>query len=72
MQNFVSNYLGTIIVAAVVAAILILVLVKYIKDKRAGKSSCGGGCQGCPNAQYCHRPNEHGCGRYKKVREKDV
>lgn len=71
MQNFVSNYLGTIIVAAVVAAILILVLVKYIKDKRAGKSSCGG-CQGCPNAQYCHRPNEHGCGRYKKVREKDV
>ena len=55
MQNFIHNYLGTIIVAVILVAIIVLVLVKYFKDKKAGKSSCGGGCQGCPNADFCHK-----------------
>lgn len=62
MQNFVHNYLGTIIVAAILIAVIVLVIVKYVKDKKAGESSCGGGCNGCPNAEFCHR--QDGCGRY--------
>ncbi|MBQ6381896.1 MAG: FeoB-associated Cys-rich membrane protein [Clostridia bacterium] len=62
MLNILQNNIGTIVVAAIVAAAVILVLVKFIKDKKAGKSSCSCGCQGCPNADYCHRKD--GCGRY--------
>lgn len=52
---FIQNYLGTIVVALILVALITLVLVKYFKDKKAGKSSCGGGCQGCPNSEFCHK-----------------
>lgn len=44
----------TIIVGAIVAAIFIAVIVKMIKDKKAGKSSCSCGCAGCPMSGSCH------------------
>ena len=63
MLEFLAHNYGTIIVAVILAVAVALVLGKYIKDKKAGKSSCNCGCQGCPNAQYCHRND--GCGRYR-------
>ncbi|MBR2591199.1 MAG: FeoB-associated Cys-rich membrane protein [Clostridia bacterium] len=60
MHSFIQNYLGTIIVAAILAAAIIFVIVRLIKNKKAGKSSCG--CEGCPQQPYCHRKD--GCGRY--------
>ena len=47
----------TIIVGAIVAAIFIAVIVKMIKDKKAGKSSCSCGCAGCPMSGSCHNKN---------------
>ena len=38
---------GTLIVLLIVAAIVGLILWKMLKDKRAGKSSCGGNCASC-------------------------
>ena len=64
MLQFLQNNLGTIVVAAVLIALVISVIVKYVKDKKAGKSSCSCGCEGCPNAGNCHRND--GCGRYGK------
>ncbi len=58
MTDVIMNNLGTIIVAAVLLVILTLVSIKMISDKKQGKSSCGGGCGGCPNAGLCHAKHE--------------
>lgn len=54
MLDFITNNLGTIIVGIILLAIVILVIKSMKKDKANGKSTCGCGCKGCANAQYCH------------------
>ena len=39
--------MGTVIVGGVLAVIVGLLIWKMIKDKKAGKSSCGGYCAHC-------------------------
>ena len=39
--------MGTVIVGGVLAIIVGLMVWKMIKDKKAGKSSCGGDCAHC-------------------------
>ncbi len=39
--------MGTVIVGGVLAIIVGLLVWKMIKDKKAGKSSCGGDCAHC-------------------------
>ena len=40
---------GTILVAVILAAIVAAIIYKLVKDKKQGKSSCGG-----PNSSRCH------------------
>ncbi|MBP3329303.1 MAG: FeoB-associated Cys-rich membrane protein [Clostridia bacterium] len=44
----------TIVVLAVVAIIFAAIIIKGIKNKKEGKSSCSCGCSGCANKDYCH------------------
>ena len=46
---------STIIVGAIVAAVIALIVVKMIKDKKNGKTSCSCGCGGCPMSDMCHK-----------------
>lgn len=46
--------MGTIIVGAAVAAIIAAVVIKLVKDRKKGKSSCGCGCANCAMAGKCH------------------
>lgn len=39
--------MGTVIVGGVLAIIVGLLVWKMVKDKKAGKSSCGGDCAHC-------------------------
>lgn len=39
--------MGTVIVGGVLAVIVGLLIWKMVKDKKAGKSSCGGDCAHC-------------------------
>lgn len=55
MTEFFSENLATIIVSLILAAAIILVVRKLYKDKKAGKSSCGCNCSGCPNSSVCHK-----------------
>ena len=41
---------GSILVLAVIAVIVAAGIVKMIKDKKSGKSSCGGDCSSCGGA----------------------
>ena len=54
MLNFLQENLPTILVSAVVLAAVVAVVVKMVRDKRKGKSSCSCGCSGCPGAAICH------------------
>ena len=54
MTWFTEN-LGTVIVAAIVAVVCGLIIWRLIANKKAGKSSCGCGCQGCAMKDQCHK-----------------
>ena len=54
MFEWIKSNLPTVFVAAVVAVLVVLVVVKLIRDRKEGKSSCGGCCLGCPSAGLCH------------------
>ncbi len=51
---FVHN-LATIIISLVLIVILAGVIIVMVKDKRKGKSSCGGNCGCCPMGRSCHK-----------------
>lgn len=46
--------MSTLIVGLIMAAVLFLAARQLYKDKKAGKSSCGGNCAGCPGGCHCH------------------
>ena len=50
--------MATVIIAIIVAAVLVLAVLSLRKDKKAGKSLCGGKCANCPNGGLCHAKNE--------------
>jgi hypothetical protein len=55
MIAWLSANWGTVVVAAVVVAIVGVVVWRMIADKKAGKSSCGCGCEGCAMKDQCHK-----------------
>ena len=49
-----QNYL-TIIIIAVLVLMVALIIRSIVKDKKAGKNTCGANCAHCANAGYCHK-----------------
>ena len=47
--------MATVIISLVLAAIVAGIIVKMIKNKKEGKSSCGCGCGSCPMSSECHK-----------------
>jgi len=45
---------GTIVVCVLVLVIAALAVRTLIRDKRRGKSPCGGSCSGCAGCGACH------------------
>jgi len=56
MFEWLYSNLANILIIGAVLGIVTLVVVSMIRDKRAGKSSCGCGCAHCAMAGKCH-PN---------------
>lgn len=52
MLTFLTQHAGEIVVCLVLLLIVTAVILRMVKDRRAGKSSCG--CGSCPNAGACH------------------
>ena len=56
MIQFITNYLGTIIIALIVLAVVFAILYSMHRKRKAGKSpTCGCGCSDCPSAGICHK-----------------
>lgn len=57
MEVFVSG-LSTLAVGLIVAGIVFLAVRSIIRDKKNGKSLCGGNCGGCSCSGMCHPPRD--------------
>lgn len=55
MFLWIKQNLSTIIVCMVLIAAVSGVIIKMVRDKKEGKSSCGCGCQGCAMYGSCHK-----------------
>ncbi len=55
MLAWLCENAATVIIAAVLVAAVIIILVKMVRDKRQGRSSCGCGCSSCAMRGSCHK-----------------
>ena len=56
LQDIIDN-MGTILVSLALAGLAVWIAVRLRKDRKQGKSSCGGSCGCCPMSGSCHRPS---------------
>ena len=54
MLNWFAANLGTILISLVLAVIVTLIVVYLLRQKKAGKSSCGANCAHCAMHGQCH------------------
>jgi hypothetical protein len=54
MLSWLSENIGTIIVALVLLCIIAAIIRKLIKDKKSGRKSCGCGCENCAMHGHCN------------------
>ena len=59
MPGWITENIGTIVIALALAAIVVCVVRSLVRDRRQGKSSCGCQCSHCQNAAYCHGKSMH-------------
>ena len=54
MLDWIIQNLANIVICLVLILAVTLAVVKLVRDKKAGRSSCGCGCSGC--SKTCGRP----------------
>ena len=47
MLEFLQNNWGSFAVVEVVLAVIVLIVMKLVRDKKAGRYTCGGNCGSC-------------------------
>ena len=57
MLDWFAANLGTILISLVLAVIVTLIVVYLLRQKKAGKSSCGANCAHCAMHGQCHSQN---------------
>ena len=55
MLSWLSENLATILISVVLIAIVLGIIMIMRKDKKKGKSTCGGNCGHCPMGGSCHK-----------------
>ena len=55
MLQWISMNIGTILISLVLVAVVGLIIRSMIRQKKQGKSSCGGNCAACAACGACHR-----------------
>ena len=55
MIETISENAGTIAVSLLLIGLITLIIIRLRRDKKQGKSSCGGNCGCCPMAGSCHK-----------------
>ena len=63
MSGWITENIGTIVIALALAVIVVCIVRSLVRDRKQGKSSCGGNCGYCPMGGACRgggdRPGEN-------------
>ena len=59
MLHWISANLSTILITLVLIAIVVLIIRGLVRQKKQGKSSCGGNCASCGGCCACHKDGRH-------------
>lgn len=54
MLGWLEQNGGTLLVAILLVVLVSFIVLALRRAKKAGKSSCGSSCAGCPMAGKCH------------------
>ena len=54
MLQWISTNIGTILISLLLLEAVALIIRSMMRDKKQGKSSCGGNCAGCAACGACH------------------
>ena len=54
MLTWLFANIGTILITLVLIAVVVLIIGILRRDRKKGKSSCGGSCGNCPMGGSCH------------------
>lgn len=54
MLSWFAANMGTLLISAVLLVIVTAIVIHLVRQKRAGKSSCGAGCAHCAMHGQCH------------------
>ena len=57
MVETISENAGTIAVSLLLIGLITLIIIRLRRDKKQGKSSCGGNCGCCLMSGSCHKPS---------------
>ena len=57
MLQAIADNAGTILISLALIALAAGIIVKLRRDKKQGKSSCGGNCGCCSMSGSCHKPS---------------
>ena len=55
MMSWISANIGTLILCVILCAVVAGVIAVLVRDKKKGKSPCGGNCGHCPMGGSCHK-----------------
>ena len=55
MLRWLTENAGTILVSLALLALVAWIVARLRRDRRQGRSSCGGHCGACPMAGSCHK-----------------
>lgn len=55
MLSWIIANLATIIITLILVAVVVGIIIVMRKDKKKGKSPCGGNCGHCPMSGSCHK-----------------
>ncbi|MCR5687593.1 MAG: FeoB-associated Cys-rich membrane protein [Lachnospiraceae bacterium] len=55
MTAWLAENLGTIIVSLILVLTVAAIIRKMVRDKKQGRTSCGGNCAHCSMCAGCHR-----------------
>ena len=55
MLQKIAENAGTILISLALVAVSAGIIIRLRRDKKEGKSSCGGSCGCCPMSGSCHK-----------------
>ena len=71
MIIWLTQNIGTIIILLVLTAVVTGIVLGMIKDKKQGKSTCGGNCANCKMCSGCCQANDNNS-KWKEKRQKNI